>query len=68
VRWGSIHDALFAVGAACTPGYLDEFADLVAEVVPESARPPGRAYLTNDVVPLFFAAGANCDRLVIIAQ
>lgn len=66
-RCGGVQHALFAVGAACTPAYLDEFAELVSEVLPESARPPGCTYVTNDVVPLLFAADDDCDQLVIIA-
>lgn len=66
-RYDTIDDVLFAVGAACTPAYLDNFAALVADVLPESARPPGRTHVTNDVVPLFFAAETDCDQLVIIA-
>src|SRR5271170_5128716 len=41
-RSGGVQNALFAVGAACTHAYLGEFAGLMAEVLPESARPPGR--------------------------
>jgi N-acetylglucosamine kinase-like BadF-type ATPase len=66
-KFADIADAFFAVGAACTPAYLDEFADVVVVSLPESARPPGRTYLTNDVVPLFFTEDDDCDQLVVIA-
>jgi N-acetylglucosamine kinase-like BadF-type ATPase len=66
-QFADIGDAFFAVGAACTPAYLHEVADVVVASVPESARPPGRTYLTNDVVPLFFSEDDDCDQLVVIA-
>jgi N-acetylglucosamine kinase-like BadF-type ATPase len=66
-QFADIEDAFFAVGAACTPAYLSEFADVVVASLPESARPPGRTYLTNDVVPLFFTEDDDCDQLVVIA-
>ena len=62
-----IDNALFAVGAACTMTYLHELADIMTRTLPASARPPGRTYLTNDVVPLFFAEPDDCDQLVVIA-
>ena len=35
--------------------YLNELADTMTRTLPASVRPLGRTYLTNDVVPLFFA-------------
>jgi N-acetylglucosamine kinase-like BadF-type ATPase len=66
-RFTDIDNALFAVGAACTVTYLNELADTMTRTLPSSVRPPGRTYLTNDVVPLFFAEAADCDQLVVIA-
>jgi N-acetylglucosamine kinase-like BadF-type ATPase len=66
-QFADIGDAFFAVGAACTSAYLHELADVVMASIPESARPPGRTYLTNDVVPLFFSEDDDCDQLVVIA-
>jgi N-acetylglucosamine kinase-like BadF-type ATPase len=66
-RFTDIENVLFAVGAACTPAYLDELASIVTTTLPASVRPPGRTYLTNDVVPLFFAEPGNCNQLVVIA-
>lgn len=66
-RFAGIDEALYAVGAACTPAYLADFAGLVAECQPEHARPAGRTYITNDVVPLFFAEDDDCDQLIVIA-
>jgi N-acetylglucosamine kinase-like BadF-type ATPase len=66
-RFTDIDHALFAVGAACTRSYLGELADIMTTTLPTSARPPGRTYLTNDVVPLFFAEPDDCDQLVVIA-
>ncbi len=66
-QFADIEDAPFAVGAACTPAYLSEFVGVVVASLPESARPPGRTYLTNDVVPLFFTEDDDCDQLVVIA-
>ena len=66
-RFDGVQGALLAVGAAATPAYLHEFATLVTDVLPQRARPPGRTYLTNDIVPLFFAVDDECDQLVIIA-
>ncbi|MEU8928847.1 BadF/BadG/BcrA/BcrD ATPase family protein [Streptomyces sp. NPDC048409] len=59
--------ALFAVGAACTPSYAEEFAALLAKTLPEALRPPGRTYVTNDVVPLFFTEDHSAYQLVVIA-
>jgi N-acetylglucosamine kinase-like BadF-type ATPase len=66
-RFTDIDNALFAVGAACTVAYLNELADIMTKILPAPARPPGRTYLTNDVVPLFFAEPEDCDQLVVIA-
>jgi N-acetylglucosamine kinase-like BadF-type ATPase len=62
-----IRDAYFAVGAACTPAYLGEFAALVTESLPRRLRPPGRTVITNDIVPLLFAEDDDCNQLVVIA-
>jgi N-acetylglucosamine kinase-like BadF-type ATPase len=66
-RFSDIHNALFAVGAACTVTYLNELADIMTRTLPAWVRPPGRTYLTNDVVPLFFAEPEDCNQLVVIA-
>jgi N-acetylglucosamine kinase-like BadF-type ATPase len=66
-RVAGIEDAYFAVGAASTPGYLSDFAALLAATLPGQVRPAGRTYITNDVVPLFFAEDNSRDQLVVIA-
>jgi N-acetylglucosamine kinase-like BadF-type ATPase len=66
-QFTGIDTALFALGAACSPAYLEELADLLIDTLPEPARPPGRTYLTNDVVPLLFAEDDDCDQLVVVA-
>ncbi|MET9887454.1 BadF/BadG/BcrA/BcrD ATPase family protein [Streptomyces sp. NPDC006430] len=66
-RFPDIEDVLFAVGAACTGSYLDEFAELLAGTLPKSLRPARRTYITNDVVPLFFAEDRDGHQLVVIA-
>lgn len=63
----TVDAALFAVGAACTPSYAQEFADLLAEELPRTLRPEGCTFVTNDVVPLFFAEGRDAHQLVVIA-
>jgi glucosamine kinase len=64
---GGIRDAYFAIGAACTAAYLADFAARVTESLPGHLRPAGRTYITNDLVPLFFAEDDGCDQLVVIA-
>ncbi|HEY3978341.1 MAG TPA: BadF/BadG/BcrA/BcrD ATPase family protein [Streptosporangiaceae bacterium] len=66
-RFTDIDNALFAVGAACTVTYLSELAAIMTATLPATMRPPGRTYLMNDVVPLFFAEPDDCDQLVVIA-
>ncbi|MGO9696205.1 MAG: N-acetylglucosamine kinase [Mycobacterium sp.] len=66
-QFEDIEAALFAVGAACTNMYLDEFTELLTTTLPESTRPPGRTHVTNDVVPLFLAEPADKSQLVVIA-
>lgn len=66
-KYDGLQSALLAVGAAATPAYLHDFASLVTDVLPDRARPPGRTYITNDIVPLFFAVDDESDQLVIIA-
>lgn len=62
-----VDEALFAVGAACTPSYAQEFAGLLTETLPKTLRPPGHTYVANDVVPLFFTEDHAAHQLVVIA-